>query len=89
MNQNPALARIDGDENAVQEALTGYFSTLGSTFGGAGGQSSANLNPTFAASQRVNSNSGLDMQSSFKNERGSFLQRQGGDGSSKNMASLQ
>jgi len=35
VNQNPQLARIDGNENAVQEALNNYFSTVGS-FGSSG-----------------------------------------------------
>jgi len=35
VNQNPQLARIDGNENAVQEAFNNYFSTVGS-FGSSG-----------------------------------------------------
>ena len=50
VNQHPKLARIEGDENAVQEALNEYFAVAGS-FGGAGGASSANLHPTGAAAQ--------------------------------------
>ena len=38
VNQHPKLARIDNDENAVQEALNTYFATAGA-FGGSGGAS--------------------------------------------------
>lgn len=82
MNQNPQIARIEGNDSALTEALTAYFS--GQTgFGGVGGQSSAMLNPNVgynssaAQSQRVaGSSSGLGLSNSFKNERGSFLSRQ-------------
>ena len=56
VNQNPQLARIDRDENAVQEALTTYMSSLGG-FGGGGGMSSANLGGPPSQSQRVMSSS--------------------------------
>ena len=48
VNQNPQLAKIDRDENAVQEALSTYFASLGG-FGGAGGQSAAALGGPSAA----------------------------------------
>lgn len=53
VNQNPALARIENNASAIQDALYEYFSGMGGAagFGGTGGQSSAALNNI--QSQRV------------------------------------
>ena len=53
VNQNPALARIENNASAIQDALYEYFSGMGGGggFGGTGGQSSAALNNI--QSQRV------------------------------------
>ena len=45
VNQHPKLARINSNEEAIQEALNTYFASAGS-FGGSGGMSSANLHGT-------------------------------------------
>lgn len=43
VNQNPGLARIENNGSVMQDALYDYFSGMGGSFGGSGGQSSANL----------------------------------------------
>ena len=78
VNQHPKLARIDNDENAVQEALNSYFLAAGG-FGATGGISTANLHATggtASQSQRVTGTMGLQNMDTFKsNNNTGFLAR--------------
>ena len=73
VNQNPQLAKIDGNEIAVQEAFNQYFASS-SSFGSANAMSSANLGispvdqqPT-SQSQRVNHQGLRQGMDSFKSD---------------------